>query len=353
MSIDIQITKRLKEYTLRFEFHSQRQQTALLGASGSGKSMILKCIAGIETPDEGYIRINGRTLFDQAKKINCKPQKRRVGYLFQNYALFPNFTVEENIACVLPKKKRAQVADLLARFDLTGIAKHYGEQLSGGQQQRVALARLIASEPEILLLDEPFSALDTFLKEKVELEMKHFLAQYAGDVLLVTHNRNEAYRLCEDLVIIDQGQNLEAGPLKDIFSHPRFLATSKLTGCKNFSPIKQLDGQHLFAKDWGLTLKVPQPLTPNVTHIGIRAHCFKAVENLSGENCFPIQLLDQTETPFEWRLLCQTPEGQQPLWWKVNKEQWPAHFSGFLHIAPDEIQLLETSPSNDERKFLL
>lgn len=347
MTIEIAIKKKLKEYTLDFSFTSVSQQTALLGASGSGKSMILKCIAGIETPDEGYIRVNGRTLFDKQKKINLPPQKRRVGYLFQNYALFPNFTVRQNIACVLQKKDRQRVEALLHKFELTEIAEQYSEQLSGGQQQRVALARLLASDPEILLLDEPFSALDTFLKEKVELEMKSFLQDYPGEAILVTHNRNEAYRLCEDLVILNRGRSIEHGKLKQIFDHPRYLATSKLTGCKNFSRVERLDDHHLLALDWNFSLTVPQPVTSAIRYVGIRAHFFEEAFDLNAENCFKAKILDQTETPFEWRILCQPNDGEVPLWWKLPKEKKRTAFSGVLHVPTAAVQLLQSDPQDN------
>ncbi len=344
MTIEIAIKKKLKEYRLDFSFTSTSRQTALLGASGSGKSMILKCIAGIETPDEGYIRVNGRTLFDKSRKIDLPPQKRRVGYLFQNYALFPNFTVRQNIACVLKKKERQRVDLLLRRFELTEIAEQYGEELSGGQQQRVALARLLASDPEILLLDEPFSALDTFLKEKVELEMKTFLRDYDGEAILVTHNRNEAYRLCEDLVILNRGQGIEHGKLKQIFDQPRYLATSKLTGCKNFSRVERLDDHHLLALDWDLPLTVAGPVTSDIRYVGIRAHFFEEAADPTAENCFTAKILDQTETPFEWRLLCQANDGEVPIWWKLTKDTKRRDFTGVLHVPAAAIQLLQQEP---------
>lgn len=347
MSLELKIKKKLKEFTLQAEISSADTTTALLGASGSGKSMILKCIAGIETPDEGYIRVNGVALFDSAKKINLKPQKRKVGILFQNYALFPNFTVTQNIACGLKKKNPQKIQELLAKFSLTEIAQHYGEQLSGGQQQRVALARLLASEPQILLLDEPFSALDTFLKDKVELELKNFIAEYTGDVVLVTHNRNEAYRLCENLVILERGQTLEKGILKEIFAQPHYLATSKLTGCKNFSRLKVLGPDKIHALDWGIELLVAAPIPPDVTHLGVRAHYFYAATP-DQLNAFPIEVVDRGETPFEWHYYCQTGTASEPIWWEfeqnsLSKNQTASHIA----VKPSDIQLLKSLGDDD------
>ncbi|MBV7389670.1 sulfate/molybdate ABC transporter ATP-binding protein [Enterococcus alishanensis] len=341
MSLELKIKKKLQEFTLSAEITSQDDLTALLGASGSGKSMLLKCIAGIETPDEGYIRLNGRTLFDSQKKINLKPQKRKVGILFQNYALFPNFTVRQNIASGLKKKSNQRTNQLLQQFELENIANQYGEELSGGQQQRVALARLLASEPEILLLDEPFSALDTFLKDKVELEMKNFINNYQGDVFIVTHNRNEAYRLCEKLIILHQGETLEQGDLKRIFAKPKYLATSKLTGCKNFSAIEKISDYQLRALDWGIELTTNEKISIDISYIGIRSHYFQTGQ-VGEQNTFEVTVIDQTESPFEIQKYCQTEYSDEIIWWEYEKNQKAAeNFSVYLKISPKNIQLLK------------
>lgn len=161
MSLEVRIRRTLRDFSLETAFTTSDGVLGILGASGCGKSMTLRCIAGVETPDEGRIVLNGRVLFDSAAGVNLPPRQRRVGYLFQSYALFPHMTVEENIACALgwekDRKKRAgTIASLVGRFRLEGLEKRYPGQLSGGQQQRVALARILAYEPEALLLDEPF-----------------------------------------------------------------------------------------------------------------------------------------------------------------------------------------------------
>ena len=173
--------------------------------------MTLKSIAGIVEPDSGSIILDGRELFNSSRKVNLKPQKRRVGYLFQNYALFPNMTVEENILTGLKAGKRygeaqqkQRVLEMMERFRLSGLEKRYPAQLSGGQQQRVALARILAYEPEALLLDEPFSAMDTHLRERLRLELASVLSEYQGASVMVTHDRDEAYQLCDNLLFIQQ-----------------------------------------------------------------------------------------------------------------------------------------------------
>lgn len=191
MSLYVDIEKRLGAFRLQSKFEVADETLALLGASGCGKSVTLKCIAGIMTPDRGRIVLNGRVLFDSEKRTDLTPQQRRVGYLFQQYALFPNMTVEQNILCGIRagsrSEKRALAAEKLRMFRLEGLEKKYPAQLSGGQQQRVALARILASEPQAILLDEPFSALDSYLKWELELELGELLGAFDGPILWVSH----------------------------------------------------------------------------------------------------------------------------------------------------------------------
>ena len=214
LRLGVEIKKKLKEFDLDISFSAGKGCLGILGPSGCGKSMTLKSIAGIVTPDSGRIALQyakgeaagGRVLYDSALKINEKPQMRRVGYLFQNYALFPNMSVEENIAAGLKgmEKKKAKVGEMIERFRLTGLEKRYPGQLSGGQQQRVALARILAYEPEALLLDEPFSAMDTYLREGLRLELSKVLADYDGVSVMVTHDRDEAFQLCKNIMLLDK-----------------------------------------------------------------------------------------------------------------------------------------------------
>ena len=175
MSLEVNIKKRLGGFTLDVAFSAGDGVLALLGASGCGKSMTLRCIAGIERPDEGRIVLGDRVLFDSAQKINLPPQKRRVGLLFQNYALFPTMTVEQKIAASLSKKDRGQVAEYIRRFRLEGLERRLPDQLSGGQQQRTALARILVSRPELLMLEQPFSALDEDLRDELQMQMNKLL----------------------------------------------------------------------------------------------------------------------------------------------------------------------------------
>ena len=200
MSLHVDIRKRLGSFMLDVKFSAENGITSLLGASGCGKSMTLKCIAGIEKPDEGRIELDGTVLFDSAQKINLPPQKRRVGYLFQNYALFPNMSVRQNILCGLNREKdrgakERRLRDMLRMMQLEGLEDRKPAQLSGGQQQRAALARILVNDPQILLLDEPFSALDGHLRDSLKVEMRDLLERFGREVLMVTHDRNEAYNM--------------------------------------------------------------------------------------------------------------------------------------------------------------
>ena len=193
MAVKVNIEKNFRDFSLKVDFEGSSAAIGLLGASGSGKSMTLRCIAGIETPDKGRIVINGKTVFDSEKGINLKPQKRRIGYLFQNYALFPTMTVEQNIRCGYRGEKssaREKVADLIRRYHLEGLEKRLPSQLSGGQQQRVALARMMIGEPEAILLDEPFSGMD---EETKILAAEYIKKHRDGRIcIVVTHEKSDS-----------------------------------------------------------------------------------------------------------------------------------------------------------------
>ena len=237
MALSVEIRKKLGNFQLDVQFKSSRSPLALLGASGCGKSVTLRCIAGILTPDEGRIVLDGVTLFDSAAGINLPPQKRQVGYLFQQYALFPHMTVRRNIAAAVRESSlRAEItADLLRRFRLENVAEQKPAQLSGGQQQRCALARILASDPKLILLDEPFSALDGYLKTQLELELTDMLADFPGPVIWVSHDRGEVFRSCRQVCVLEQGRSQGTFSLRELFHAPVTEAAARLSGCENFT----------------------------------------------------------------------------------------------------------------------
>ena len=253
MDLRVSIKKILRDFTLDLDFTVRDEVFALLGASGCGKSMTLKCIAGIETPDTGKIILDGRTLFDSTKKINLPPQARRAGFLFQNCALFPNMTVAENISFAATGDKLSKLKENLARFRLDGLENAYPSQLSGGQLQRVALARVLTSHAEFLLLDEPFSALDSHLKWQLELQLAEIFKLY-GAAILVSHDRGEIFRLANSVAVMDAGKLDAQGSVREIFARPTTRAAAILTGCKNISAAKKISDQKIFAEDWQLEL---------------------------------------------------------------------------------------------------
>ncbi len=346
MSIEVSITKRFKGFCLDTAFSTEGGCLGILGASGCGKSMTLKCLAGIETPDEGRIKVNGRLLFDSQKRINLPPRQRRVGYLFQNYALFPHMTVGQNIACGMDgrkEEKSPKIRSWLEYFRLAGMEDRYPDQLSGGQQQRVALARMLVCEPEVLLLDEPFSALDAYLKEQLQLQLFELLQDYGKDAILVTHSRDEVYKLCGELLIMENGRLLDMGKTKAIFENPRGLETARLTGCKNFSRARRLGKTRVEAMEWGLILETEAPVPEGITYVGIRAHDFHPATARDGKNTFEIHVCEQTEAPCEWSFLFTVAEGGQQknkIWWTVGK---PALMERpkYLSIEPSDILLFE------------
>ncbi len=339
--LKVNIQKKLKEFDLNVDFELKKGCLGILGPSGCGKSMTLKSIAGIVDPDKGIVSLTmdeETVYFDSDSKINLKPQKRNVGYLFQNYALFPNMTVEENVAIGLSKNDdRKIVSEMIKRFHLEGLEKRYPRQLSGGQQQRVALARILAYGPDVILFDEPFSALDTYLKEQLRIELVNMLKDFYGFSILVTHDRDEAFQFCDELLILDQGKIIARGETHEIFEDPKKVEVARLTGCKNISKIEIIDEHHFKSLDWETTFEVSKKITPNITHVGIRAHDFKPAEK-DDVNSINTTNATKLEMPFEWEITLENG-----LWWKIEKQMHNHDFEipKYLKINPEDILLLE------------
>lgn len=311
MSVSVDIKKQLNNFMLDISFESSAKRIGILGASGCGKSMTLKCIAGIERPDSGRIEAGGRVLFDSSTKFSLKPQKRNAGYLFQNYALFPTMSVEKNIAAGLRgnrENREKKVRDMVKKFRLEGLEKRLPAELSGGQQQRTALARIMAYEPDIILLDEPFSALDMYLRDELQRELSQMLEDYEGTVILVSHSRDEVYRFCSHLLIIDQGKVVADGNTKEIFKNPENREAARLTGCKNFSRLSRKDPHTAEASDWGITIHTKREIPADSRWIGYRAHDFVPVWGEGGRNHLKADLESSAELPFEHNYYIKSPE---------------------------------------------
>ena len=324
MSLLVDIEKSIGKFQLKVHIDNNGETMGLLGASGCGKSVTLKCIAGIIKPDKGRIVVNDTVYFDSEAGINLPPQQRRVGYLFQNYALFPNMNVFQNIACGLYHEKDRTAKDrtireMIEKMSLTGLEKHKPSQLSGGQQQRVALARILVTKPEILLLDEPFSALDNYLREQLMTELLHTIQQLQKDTVLVTHNRDEAYNLCDRLAIMNNGEIEVQGTKWDVFANPTTRTGALLTGCKNIVEAEYVSVNEVAVPKWGVNFAVDEALE-GLKYIGIRAHYFK--EKIE-ENSYPVVVTEKIEEPFAWIVKFRY-EGQNPdsddIWLRMSKD---------------------------------
>lgn len=351
MSLHVRIRKTFGTFRLDTEFSAEGGVLGLLGASGCGKSLTLRCIAGIERPEEGRIELNGRVLFDSEARIDLPPQQRRVGYLFQQYALFPNMTAEKNIAAGarhLPRAARAgAVARMMERMQITDLRGKYPAQLSGGQQQRTALARIMIGEPELLLLDEPFSALDAHLRDRMEQEVMDIIRQFGRPAILVSHDRDEIFRMSDRIAVYHDGR-IEAFDEKHaLFRSPGTYTAALLTGCKNFSRVSSLRHENgktvFFADDWGMELTAAGTCTGDI--VGFRRH-HAVPADAPGENTYAFTVAGAVEDPFEHVLHIHRPGmPDKQLEWAVSREMYARLPQGelLLRFPAASLMLLKNS----------
>ncbi|MGK0466359.1 MAG: ABC-type sulfate/molybdate transport systems ATPase subunit [Clostridium sp.] len=332
VGLEVHIEKKLPGFELKVDFKADNDILGFLGASGSGKSMTLSCIAGIVTPDRGKIVLNGRVLFDSQNNIDIPIRERKVGFLFQNYALFPNMTVEQNIAFGLSKDiskddRTYKINKKILDLQLSGMEKRFPYELSGGQKQRVALARALVVEPEILLLDEPFSALDEHLKNTMVMQLKEDLLEFKGTSIFVTHNMEEAYQLCNNIVIIEEGSIDAIGHKDVIFDTPPTLCAMKLTGCKNISKARKVGNSILEAINWGCRITFNYEIEDNITAIGIRSHYIEIDDDDEDINTFNCWVVFTSETLFRTQAYLKftkpiEDEKDYQIMWDMSKEEW-------------------------------
>ena len=313
MSLSVDIKKKFSGFQLDVKFDVKDETLGLLGSSGCGKSLTLRCIAGIETPDEGRIVVNDRVFFEREAgkkpKVNLTPQQRKTALLFQNYMLFPNLTVEQNIMAGIEKSKSdSEVSDIvqtqLKKFGLTGMEKRYPAQLSGGQQQRVAIARMLAAEPQILMLDEPFSALDAHLKGALEQHLSVVFSEFEGSILYVSHDIDEALRLSNRIAVVDAGHIMEMCEKRQLVDNPQSLAGLKLSGCKNTTAALRVDDHKLKLPEWGIEVVTSRTVPNDVKHFGVRAFMLQQADG-PGENCYLTRVVHKTKSRFENALMLQ------------------------------------------------
>ena len=335
-------------FELNVMIESDASRIGILGESGSGKSMTLKSIAGIETVDSGHIEIDGRVLYDSVRKIDLKPQKRNVGYMFQNYALFPTMSVLKNVMAGLGRateENRSRAMDMLRRFRMDGYEDKLPGELSGGQQQRVALARIMVTEPSLILLDEPYSALDSYLRDRMQVEMLEMLKDYTGQVVMVSHSRDELYRFSEELFIVSEGRIIRHGETRSVFREPGKAIAARLTGCKNLSAARRIDEHTIEALDWGIILNLRRTVQQSVNCVGYRAHSFEPVWGEAEENCIKCDLIRVDDLPFEKNYYIRSRNSEAPLCWFVQGEEQRVlderGLPDYLRLNEDDILLLE------------
>ena len=316
---------------------------AIVGPSGCGKSTLLSLICGLLPCSDGQITINGRHL---------KESTTNVGYMLQHDELFEWRTIYNNVilgleiqhALTARTKKRAH--ELLNIYGLSDFENSRPSELSGGMRQRAALIRTLVLEPELLLLDEPFSALDGFLKDMLQREMQDFLKDYPGDMILVTHSRDEAYKFCKELSVVDGGRILVTDEKKRLFENPRMLEAAKLTGCKNFSAAQRLGDHEIYATDWKMKLHTAEKVAEDITHVGIRGHWIRPEEK-PGENCLEVQVDEYIETTFEHQYMIRKKdeEAAAGLWWMRPKNSFREDpdmgLPKYLYLPPEHLMLLK------------
>lgn len=317
--IYVDIEKKFGKFTLKTKFQFDNEIMGLLGASGSGKSLTLKCIAGIEKPDKGRIVLNDRVLFDSEKKINISPKDRKIGYLFQDYALFPNMNVYENIKVGIREGENFDklIMEKLEEMRISHLKDNKINEISGGEKQRVALARLLINKPEIILLDEPFSALDDYLKSKIELEVSEVLRNYKIPTILVSHSRAEVYRLCNEICVMSNGKSEDLMNKKELFKNPKTFSSCLISGCKNFSKIEKISENRLRALDWNIELETSDTILEEHKILGIRAHLIELEK--SDENSFAVEVERVVEDVFTYIILVRKKDAKNSIRIEVDK----------------------------------
>lgn len=358
--LQVNVTKKLGNFILNTSFNANKGVLGILGSSGCGKSMILKSIAGLQKPDSGKITLNGKTLFDSGNNIHLPARSRRIGYVFQNYALFPHLTVQQNIAYGLSPGLFSysrvnqsliddKVQSMVERMHLVGLEHHYPSQLSGGQQQRTSLARTLVTDPELLLLDEPFSALDSHIKHQLEKELLDIIkANFDGIVLLVTHNIEEAYRLSDNIMVMDHGTNCQYDAKDTIIHHPINSTVARITGCKNILPVTLIHQNPTYdilqCHDLQFKAHHHKDFESKEIVAGIRAHHLQlATKKHPQENTYDATIIDKIEGVFSTTLLVNCQGCQLHL--EIAKASYPhlpesnnAHVK--IHIPSNSVMLL-------------
>lgn len=322
--LEIDIKKTLGDFELDVEFSSNAKIIGLLGASGSGKSSVLRIIAGLIKPDSGIIRLDNELLFDSMSGTNIRVQDRRIGYLFQDYALFPNMSCVDNICCGIrqgsKKEKLDKALAMMSDLKIKHLAKLMPNTISGGEKQRVALGRLLVNQPRLILMDEPFSALDEHLRWQVETEVRGILDKFQIPAILVSHSRAEVYRLCDEACILNNGSSEKIRNTKELFEKPETLQAAILSGCKNYSRIKRISDNEISAVDWNMRLRISE--SPEERDmIGIRANHIEITDRPT-ENSIELNIITVIEELFSMIIIAASHNESCHFRIELSKKQY-------------------------------
>jgi len=346
--LHVKIKKAFPHFMLDVAFTAEKGITGILGPSGCGKSLTLQCLAGLEAPDEGSIVLNDRPFFDSRQRVNVKPKDRKIGYMFQNYALFPHLTVKQNIAFGLKGKPKAEieqkVAEMIKKIGLQNYERHYPAQLSGGQQQRVALARTLITEPDVLLLDEPFSAVDHYMKQALEQQLISFIQEhFTGIVLFVTHNIEEADRLCDRIIMYHEGKVIQEGKKEDVFARPVNVTAARMIGYENLFPVDSIERRHegMVAFINGIELLVKDAnVPPSPLFLSVHANHLLFVED-DRPNTFDYEIVQTRTRMNHFDVMIKTEHFM--LQATVAKKDWDSLLASKkkLYLPPEHLFFLQ------------
>ena len=319
------------------------EYVAIMGPSGSGKTTLMNIIGCLDKPTKGTFLLNGEDIAKCTENEMSDLRLKTIGFVFQSFHLLPrqsaltNVELPLNYAKVPKKERRERALKALERVGLADRVNFKPNQLSGGQQQRCAMARILVGQPELVLLDEPFSALDEHIKWKIELELADTLRSFPGGVLFVSHSRDEIYRLCDTVCVLNEGKSDPKTTVAELFRAPLTVGAARISGCKNISRAEAGAGGTLYCADWGVSLKTALPLRENTAYAGIRAHYF----TLSGtENPITCTVERVIPNPFSVVYMLKTPGGALL---RMESEKAEALHTGdtiTLHIAPEDVMPL-------------
>jgi len=348
LAVDVQLCRDTFKLAANFALKNSHI-TVILGASGSGKSTLLRLLAGLETADKGNIVCNGQDWLNTQKNINLSAQKRCTGFVFQDYALFENMTVKDNIGFGVSRKQRSKVVgELSQKLELQAFAAQYPAQLSGGQKQRVALGRALAIKPNLLLLDEPLSAIDFNLRKQLQRELKQMIKTINCPVILVTHDLDEARLMADYLIIMSEGKIIRQGEADEVLMNPLNQQSARILAWQNFLPIEQLT-ETAVQTAWG-KFSLNTQIYPEAKFITIKPEKIRFTSAL--ENSVPVTVTEINDYGVYKEFRCQLDEKNWLIVHRPAEEPAPALNSVTrLHLSSECLMLLVAEESNSAESY--